>query len=176
MKNAGEGTYPPRILVVAAHPHHFTHCAGTCGIHTSRGDSVTVVCVTDGVNIHNERLHDELMRPEEDRDANIVNQTAQEYAEMKANEVREVCDLFRVADVRMLAFTQSFRLDKVPEAVETWRDIIYDVRPDLLITHRPYLSGPHGMDTAAQDDHNEVAFAVHEGGNPGGDARRCDQA
>ena len=34
------------ILVVAAHPHDFTHCAGTLGVHVSRGDKVTVVCMT----------------------------------------------------------------------------------------------------------------------------------
>jgi hypothetical protein len=32
-----------RILVVKAHPHDFTHCAGTLGIHAARGDAVTVV-------------------------------------------------------------------------------------------------------------------------------------
>ena len=51
---------PLRLLVVSAHPHDFTHCAGTCGIHTARGDSVTVVSVTSGAYTHNEELHDEL--------------------------------------------------------------------------------------------------------------------
>ncbi len=34
---------PLTILVVAAHPHDFTHCSGTCGIHMQRDDRVTVV-------------------------------------------------------------------------------------------------------------------------------------
>ena len=38
-----------RFLVVTAHPHDFTHAAATCGIHTTRGDSVTVVSVGQGV-------------------------------------------------------------------------------------------------------------------------------
>lgn len=29
-----------RLLVVVAHPHDFTHCAGTCGIHVKRGDHI----------------------------------------------------------------------------------------------------------------------------------------
>ena len=45
-----------RILGVNAHPHDFTHYAGTLGIHASQGDEVTVVSVTPGVNVHNERL------------------------------------------------------------------------------------------------------------------------
>ena len=32
-----------RLMVVVAHTHDFTHCAGTCGIHSSLGDAVTVV-------------------------------------------------------------------------------------------------------------------------------------
>ena len=32
---------PLRLMVVVAHPHDFTHCAGTCGIHASRGDAVS---------------------------------------------------------------------------------------------------------------------------------------
>ena len=31
------------VLVVVAHPHDFMHCSGTCGIHTSIGDTVTIV-------------------------------------------------------------------------------------------------------------------------------------
>ena len=33
---------PLRFLVVKAHPHDFTHCAGTVGTHTARGDSATL--------------------------------------------------------------------------------------------------------------------------------------
>ena len=151
-----------RILVVKAHPHDFTHCAGTCGIHARRGDSVTLVCVTDGSGTHNERLYDELRKPETDRDAKIINQTAQAYAEAKAKEIREVCALFGVTDVRILDFPQPFRLEKTPEVVEKLQDIIYDVRPDVLITHSPYLRGPHGMASAFRDDHTETAIAIQE--------------
>ena len=151
-----------RILVVVVHPHDFTHCAGTCGIHTARGDSVTVVSITDGSSTHNERLHDELLKPEKERDARVINQTAQEYAEGKAREFRKVCALFGVTDARVLAFPQPFRLKERPEAVEALRDIMYDVRPHVLITQSPYLSGPHGMASAAYDDHGEAARTVME--------------
>lgn len=151
-----------RILVIVAHPHDFTHCAGTCGIHTSRGDSVTVVSMTDGVSTHNERLYDELLKPEHERDLRIVNQSAQEYATVKAEEMRKACALFGMTDVRVLSFPQPLHLQRTPEAVETLRDIIYDVRPHVLIAHRPYLSGHHGMASGAQDDHKETAFITLE--------------
>ncbi len=153
---------PLRILVVKAHPHDFTHCAGTCGVHSSTGDAVTLVCVTDGILTHNERLHDELLKPEEDRDPVVINQTAQEYAEIKASEIREVCALFEVTDVRFLGFPQPFRLERTPEVVEKLRDIIYDVRPHVMITQSPFLKGHHGMAPTHRDDHTETAIAVHE--------------
>ena len=34
-----------RFLGVVAHPHDFTHFAGTLGIHTALGDSATVVAM-----------------------------------------------------------------------------------------------------------------------------------
>ncbi len=43
---------PLRLMVVVAHPHDFTHCAGTCGIHRSLGDAVTVVTLTNGATKH----------------------------------------------------------------------------------------------------------------------------
>ena len=80
-----------RILGVNAHPHDFTHYAGTLGIHTSLGDKVTVVSVTSGESTHNERLHDELMKPKEQRDPSIINQAAGDYASVKAEELRKAC-------------------------------------------------------------------------------------
>ncbi|MCZ6678607.1 MAG: PIG-L family deacetylase [Candidatus Poribacteria bacterium] len=157
-----------RILVVVAHPHDFTHGAGTCGIHATQGDSVTVVSVTDGANTHNERLHAELIKPEEERDARVISQSTQEYAEQKAEELRQVCALFGVTDVRVLGFPQPFRVEKMPEAVETLRDVIYDVRPHMLITQKPYIDARHGMAYIARDDHSETAIAILEAVNLAG--------
>ena len=52
-----------RFLVVMAHPHDFMHVAGTCGIHSKMGDSITWVSMTSGRMTHNERLSDELQKP-----------------------------------------------------------------------------------------------------------------
>ena len=154
-----------RILVVVAHPHDFTHGAGTCGIHASRGDAVTVVTMTNGSLTHNERLHDELMKPESERDQEALNQPVDEYAEKKAAEFREVCHLFGVDDVHVQSWPQPFRLERTPGAVDKLVEIILETRPHVLITQRLYYSGPHGMASMARDDHNETAIAVTEAKN-----------
>ena len=51
------------ILVVKAHPHDFTHCAGTLGLPSNKGDRITLVVVTGGKKAHNEKLATELLKP-----------------------------------------------------------------------------------------------------------------
>ena len=72
-----------RILVVMTHPHDFMHCAATCGIHVQRGDTVMVVSMTDGAEAHIERLYDELIKPEAQRDPAVLSQTRDQYARQK---------------------------------------------------------------------------------------------
>ena len=151
-----------RILSVTAHPHDFTHSAGTCGIHASRGDSVTVVSVGFGVYTHNERLHSELMKPPEERDESIVSETPEDYVAQKADELRKACAVFGITDVRVLDFPEPFRLQRSPEAVDALRDVILELRPHVMITQSPYLTGPHGLTNGARDDHTETAFASLE--------------
>lgn len=151
-----------RILGVNAHPHDFTHYAGTLGIHTSLGDKVTVVSVTSGESTHNERLHDELMKPKEQRDPSIINQAAGDYASVKAEELRKACAVFGISDVRILGFPQPFRVAKYPESVDALRDVIQDVRPHVLITQSPFFRGPHGMASGTFDDHDDTAFVSLE--------------
>ena len=69
-----------RFLGVVAHPHDFTHFAGTLGIHTAIGDSATVVAMTAGVRTHNEKLSTELMKPVAEQDPEIINQSEDDRA------------------------------------------------------------------------------------------------
>ena len=107
-----------RILGVNAHPHDFTHYAGTLGIHASQGDEVTVVSVTPGVNVHNERLADELRKPPEERDPAVMNETPEQYVDIKLDELKRACAVFGITDVRMLDFPEPFRLSTSPEAIQ----------------------------------------------------------
>ena len=151
---------PLRLLVVSAHPHDFTHCAGTCGIHTARGDSVTVVSVTSGAFTHNEELHDELMKPEAERDPAIINRTPEDYAAGKETELRQACAIFGITDVRILGFPQPFRLENYPESIEALRDVILDVRPHVLITTSPSSDGQRRIVSGTRDDHTESVRAL----------------
>jgi LmbE family N-acetylglucosaminyl deacetylase len=151
-----------RLLVVTAHPHDFTHCAGTCGIHTSRGDTVTVVSVGSGVYTHNERLQSELMKPPEERDPAVLRGDPEEYAALKAEELRKACALFGITDVRILGLPEPFRLVRSPEAAEALKDVILELRPHVMITQSPYFTGPHRLVSGASNDHTEVAYASLE--------------
>ena len=84
------------------------------------------------------------MKPVEEQDPAIVNQTDGELAEIKAAELREACAVFGVTDVRVLGFPQPFRHELYPEAAVMIRDVILDVRPNVLIMQSPYSSAHHG--------------------------------
>ena len=154
---------PLRFLAVMAHPHDFTHVAGTCGVHTSLGDEVTWIGMTAGRMTHNERLADELMKPLEEQDLAIVNQSEDDYAAEKTVELKEVGALFGVTDVRVLKYTDKpFIVERQRESVDEIREIILEIRPHILLTQSPFISGPHDLTSVAKDDHTETGVAVME--------------
>ena len=150
-----------KFLVVTAHPHDFTHCSGTCGIHTEMGDEVTVVSITGGGHIHNEKLHDELLKPAGERDRAVIEQSANDYTATKAEELRKVCSIFGITDVRVFGFPDK-PFKNTPDVVAALRDVILEVRPDVLIPQSPFLEGHKGLPRAGHDDHLEAAFATIE--------------
>ncbi|MBM3933341.1 MAG: hypothetical protein FJ319_03415 [SAR202 cluster bacterium] len=155
-----------RILSINAHPHDFTHYAGALGVHVARGDSVTVVSVTSGSKTHNEKLADELRKPPEQRDPKIMNQTEDDYAKIKAKELRDACALFGITDVRILGYPEPFRLTLYEDSIEIMKNLFLEIRPHILITQSPYLVDYHtGMPNAMRDDHTEVASASLEARN-----------
>ena len=152
-----------RFLVVMAHPHDFTHVAGTCGIHTRLGDAVTWVGMTAGRMTHNERLADELMKPLEEQDPAIVNQSEDDYAAEKTVELRKVAALFGVEDVRVLKYTDKpYVVERQRESVDEIREIILEIRPHIIFTQSPFIRGPHDLKTVANNDHTETGVAVME--------------
>ena len=148
------------ILSINAHPHDFTHMAGTLGIHKAKGDNVTVVSLTPGTNVHNEKKHDELMKPEAERDMDIINQPDDEIKQIKIEELEKACGIFGIDDVRVLDYPQPFRLSEFPNAIKSLADIILDTRPHVLIMQSPYARGHHGRIGVYADDHIETAQAT----------------
>ena len=164
------------IMVVVAHPHDFTHCAATCGIHRQRGDDVTVVCLTDGSRKHHEKLHDELMKPKDQQDPAIVDESVDRYAARKADEFRSVAAVFNVTNVRILSMPEPFRMERAHESFEQLADIICEVRPQVVIMQRPYLRIERGLPSGSRNEHDEAAFATDEAmllaGRPDYETRR----
>ena len=148
------------FLVVMAHPHDLTHVSGTCGIHTSLGDSVVWVAMSAGEGTHYRMHTTELSKPDEEQDPSLVNMTRAEARELKIGELREVAAMFDVTDLRVLDYPDPFRLDRSPEAVMNLRDIILEVRPQVLITQSPHSERRHGLTSGAKDSHAETAFAA----------------
>ena len=152
-----------RILGINAHPHDFTHYAGTLGIHVDDGDTVTVVSMTPGAGTHNQKLEEELSKPIEERDMELIAQIEREYTDQKAAELKRACGFFGITDVRILPFEDKpFNLELYPGAVDALRDVILDVRPHIMITQSPYLTGRGGHKLGARDDHSETGFASIE--------------
>lgn len=161
-----------RILGVVAHPHDFTHFSGTCGVHTSMGDKITIACMTNGTGIHNAQLSEEMAKPPEQRDKSIINQSPEEFAIMKQAELRQAASIFGVSDIRFAEFPDApFILDQHRESIKFLRDLILEIRPHIMITQSPYaVKQSHGQMSVVHDDHVEVGAcsieAKREAGKP----------
>lgn len=162
------------ILVVTAHPHDFTHCAGTLGVHGSQGDKVTVVSMTQGGLIHNEHLSDELRKPRLERNPAVIETSIRDYGATKVAELREACALFGIQDVRVLNMPEPFRLARSPESVDKLRNIFLEIRPTVLIAQRPTPYSPRRILDGVPEDHSEVAYATLEARNQARTGRVAD--
>ncbi len=150
-----------RLLAVVAHPHDITHMCGTLAHHIERGDAVTAVAVTGGRKVHHEKLYDELRKPPEERNMEIVLQSEAAYGEQKVHEMVQVCALFGITDVRVLPFP-DVPFEASAEAIETLAEIVWEVRPHLVLTHAPIAKRRHGYVSIVPNDHMETGVAVHQ--------------
>ena len=147
------------ILAVVAHPHDITHMSGTLANHVERGDSVTAVAMTGGLRTHREKLYDELRKPPEERDMDIVLQSETAYGEQKSHEMVGVCALFGITDVRIMPFP-DVPFEASAEAIETLIEILYELRPHLVLTHAPMAKLRHSVGYLQHDDHTQTGMAV----------------
>ena len=146
---------PLRILTITAHPHDVTYTLGTSAHHIERGDSVTVVSLSDGVTTHDEELEDEMRKPESERRPEVLERPRSEQAERKQRELQRVCGVFGIEDARVLPFPDH-PLDSSPDVLTTLTDIFYEIRPHLVITHAPY-NYPHRNMTSLWDQDHPLA-------------------
>lgn len=153
-----------RILSINAHPHDFTHAAGTLGIHVAKGDQVTVVSVTSGAFTHNEELRDELLKNKDKQNASVLNVNVDKISKTKTKELEKACNVFGITDVRMLGYPQPFRIQDFPKSIDTIAEIIVEVKPTILIMQSPYDRGLKGHTSIGllANDHAQTALATIE--------------
>ncbi len=150
-----------KLLVVVAHPHDVCHMGGTCALHVDRGDRVSVVAMTGGQRTHNEKLADELRKPPDLRDRTVVDGSSEDYAKRKTGEFVRACAVFGVTDVTVLPFSDH-PFEVTDDVVSALADILYDVRPQMILTHSPYTLPDRRFHLAWVNDHTAAGIAVQK--------------
>lgn len=125
-----------RLMAVVCHPADAIDGAGgTLCLHSQRGDEVTVVVCTHGVDTHDLRRNDAIRFGGDTR-------PLEEKAAMgrKEQEVMDGMTVLGVKDVRFLRFPDELLM--VSQAlIEAIAKIMAEVRPHLLIVHNPTEEG-----------------------------------
>ena len=153
MTEANE-SQPLRLLTVTAHPHDVTYTLGTSAHHIERGDSVTVVSLSDGVTTHDEELEDEMRKPASERRAEILQRPRSEQAIRKQGELEGVCALFGIEDARVLPFPDNPLEPSSSKILSELTDVLHEIRPHIVITHAPYNYPYKNMTSLWDNDHS----------------------
>ena len=126
-----------KVLVVGAHPSDpFANMGGTVANHVNRGDDVTLLTLTYGVEVHTEYL---VGKPEAE-----IKKTVRAKSE-------EAAEIVGVSDYRFLDFGDT-PLVQTRENLLELGEAIQDIRPDLVIcAHYPFRETQFG------GDHSETA-------------------
>lgn len=146
---------PARIMVVGAHPVDvFDNTGGTCAEHILRGDHVTIVVCTSGIHTHNERLLDELRKPEAERDPAILNEPSDDYAARKKAEAEQSLACFGITDVVVLPYDDG-RYELEPAMINDLTELILDRKPHVILQQNP------DDGAVIRDDHALIGIATH---------------
>ena len=157
-----------RLMVVAAHPcDAFDNTGGTCAEHIAQGDHVTVVICTSGIYTHNERLSDELRKPETERDPQIMAEPPEAYAAQKRAEAEGSLGCFGITDVVVLPY-DDHQLTINPDMMKDLEALISDRRPHIIMQQDPVDGG------ALYDDHALIGVATCKAIQAAATARYAD--
>ena len=120
-----------KIMAVVCHPADAIDGAGgTLCLHAERGDDVTVVVCTHGVETHDLRRNDAVRF--------AVREAAEQSQAIsgKEREVVEGLGILGVRQVRFLRFSDELFI-VTREVVEALASAMAQIQPDLLILHNP---------------------------------------
>ncbi len=141
-------------MVVSVHPVDvFDNTGGTCAEHIAQGDHVTAVLCTSGIHTHNERLRDELCKPEGARDHAIIAEPAEVYAARKRAEAERALGCFGIADIVVLPYDDG-QYEINHDMVADLERLICDRKPHIILMQDP-LDG-----AAVRDDHAVIGAAT----------------
>ncbi len=151
-----------KILVVGGHPADvFDHCGGTMAHHVKRGDSVTVLALTQGLRVHDIAI-EEMGYGNERPNPETIENFKQERFKVKNSEVIKACSYFGITDVRFLTYEDT-TMQVTCELIEAVGKIIREVRPDIVITHPLYykegIDLPHDHSTTGKIVTQAVTYA-----------------
>jgi 4-oxalomesaconate hydratase len=134
-----------RIMTIVCHPADaIDHAGGTMCLHAERGDEVSVVVCTHGVDTHHHQRN-EALRFESASTAADMKTAVDE----KEAEVLRGMAILGVHDVRFLRFPDELVL--VNQAlIEAIAAQIADVQPHILILHNPSEEPGNGHGETAQ--------------------------
>jgi N-acetylglucosamine malate deacetylase 1 len=115
-----------RVLVVAAHPDdEVLGMGGTIALHTSRGDAVRVLVVTDGSSTQYPGDADTRARKEEEARRGALELGVEDYVHLDLPDMRldtlEHIEVNRVVEEHMRDFSPA---------------VVYTVQPDVNLDHR----------------------------------------
>jgi LmbE family N-acetylglucosaminyl deacetylase len=137
-------TEPLRLLCVGGHPADAFDCAGgTLAHHAARGDSVTVVALTQGTRIHDVVIGERL-RSAGVPDPAALRELMDERAAVKEDEVRRACAFLGISDVRFFGYDDA-AVTLREDLIDRMAKLIREVRPDVVVTHHPRELGGIGV-------------------------------
>jgi 4-oxalomesaconate hydratase len=151
-----------RILSIGAHPADtFDQNAGTLAHHTSRGDYVACISLTNGTRVHDERISDSMFHREQVPDGPELLEMMSQRTGIKEQEVKAACDILGVQDVYFMGLDDAILLVN-EDAIRKLARMIRQIKPDIIMTHFPKesdgLYSQHAV--AGQIAMHAVQFAV----------------
>lgn len=134
-----------RIMQIVCHPADaIDHAGGTLCLHAGRGDEVSVVVVTHGVDTHHHKLNEALTFASASTPGDLKVAMSEKEAE-----VVKGLSILGVRDVRFLRFPDELVL--VNQAlIEAIAEQLADVQPHILILHNPSEEPGNGHGETAQ--------------------------
>ena len=126
-----------KILVIYAHPADICcEGAGTVALQAERGDDITALLLSDGERHHADVLHREIAKPEQEQDSRMINATVDDLRAFKRREAERMCEVLGIGNLIALGWPDVHWTISTDNIVAI-ADVIFDVCPDVILTHIP---------------------------------------